>query len=63
MFLIDYVIVTSQIKTTKVAFTYYIITDGEGVSEMLMHGYEGWGGGWSCDDRCYWVFLQISVFH
>ena len=30
MFLIDYVIVTSQIKTTKVAFTYYIITDGGG---------------------------------
>ena len=30
-------------KTTKGAFTYYIITEGEGVSKMLMHDY-GEGG-------------------
>ena len=34
-------------KTTKGAFTYYIITEGEGVSKMLMHDYGGWGGGCS----------------
>ena len=27
--------------TSKVAFTYYIITDGEGVSKMVMHDYGG----------------------
>ena len=36
--LLDYVIITlSEIKTTKGAFTYYIITEGEVVSKMLMH--------------------------
>ena len=47
--LLDYVIIKlSESKTTKEAFTYYIIT--EGVSKMLVHDYEGWGGGWPCDD-------------
>ena len=23
---------------------------GEGVSKMLIHDYEEWGGGWPCDD-------------
>ena len=33
-------------KTTKGAFTCYIIKGGggEGVSKMLMHDYGGWGG-------------------
>ena len=45
--LLDYVIIKlSKNKTTKVGFTYYIITEGEGVSKMLMHDYGGWGGGW-----------------
>ena len=30
--------------TSKGAFTYYIITDGEGVSKMLMHDYGGMMG-------------------
>ena len=45
--LLDYVIIKlSEIKTTKGAFTYYIITEGEDVSKLLMHDYGGWGGGW-----------------
>ena len=40
----------SESKTTKGAFTYYIITEGEGVSRMLMHDYGEWGVGWPCDD-------------
>ena len=31
-------------KTTKGAFTCYIIKEGEGFSKMLMHDYGGWGG-------------------
>ena len=41
------IITLSEIKTTKGAFTYYIITEGEGVSKMLMYDYRGWGGGCS----------------
>ena len=38
--LLDYVITKlSEIKTTKEAFTYYIITEGGGVSKLLMHVY------------------------
>ena len=37
MLLDYYVIITSEIKTTKGAFTYYITTEGEGVSKMLKH--------------------------
>ena len=56
--LLDYVITKlSKNKTTKVGFTYYIITEGEEVSKMLMHDYAGdlgqWGGSWSCDDVNY----------
>ena len=40
------IIKLSESKTTKGASTYYIITEGEGVSKILMHDYGGWGGGW-----------------
>ena len=40
----------SESKTAKRAFTYYIITEGEGVSKMLMNDYGVWGGGLPCDD-------------
>ena len=40
----NYVIITlSEIKKTKGAFAYYIITEGEGVSKMLMGDREGVG--------------------
>ena len=44
----------SMYPSLKGAFTYYIITGGQGVGgsqKILMHGYGGWGGGWPCDDR------------
>ena len=50
-------------KIIKGAFTYYIITEKEGVSKMLMHDYEG---GVGRDLALWWhkliIFLQISGF-
>ena len=33
-------------KTAKRAFTYNIVTEGDGVSKMLTHDYGGGGGWW-----------------
>ena len=46
--LCNYKIIRS--KTTKGAFTYYTITEGQGVSKMLIYDYRGWQGGWPCDE-------------
>ena len=41
----------SEIKATKGAFKYYIITEEEGVSKLLMHDYGTWKWGWPSDGR------------
>ena len=58
--LLDYVIIKlSVIKTTKGAFTYYIITEWVGVSKMLMGDEEGVGLVMTDTNK---FFLQISGF-
>ena len=66
--LLDYVIITlSEIKTTKGAFTYYIITDGGGDLQSVYAWL--WKmvrelAGWPCDDRHTNEFFNKSqVFH
>ena len=45
--LLDYVITKlSESTTTMGAFTFYIITEGGGVSKRLMHDYGEGEGGW-----------------
>ena len=43
--LLDYVIIKlPEVKIIKGAFTYYTITEEEGVYKLLIHDYGGWGG-------------------
>ena len=47
--LYNYEIIKKQNKTTQGAFTYYIITEGEGgVSKMLTHDYGEWEESLKC---------------